>query len=89
MATAFSPEDIPEIWYSTPDLSFLMKAKVAALDIDSQKTTLPVLAITTTKPGSVDDAEGETRHPTGRVSLGFEEDGRVKVKVSGDCEVEL
>jgi hypothetical protein len=48
-----------------------------------------MLAITTTKPGSVDDAEGETRHPTGRASLGFEEDGRVKVKVSGDCEVEL
>ncbi len=67
----------------------MMKANVAALEIDSQKTTLPVLAITTTSPGSVDDAEGETRHPTGRASLGFEEDGRVKVKVSGDCEVEL
>jgi hypothetical protein len=89
MATTFSLDDIPEIMYSTPDLSLLMKANVAALEMDSQKMTLPVLAITTTKPGSVDEAEGETRHPTGRASLGFEEDGRVKVKVSGDCEVEL
>jgi len=45
--------------------------------------------MTTTSPGSVDDAEGETRHPTGNGSEGFEADGRVKVKVSGDCDVEL
>jgi hypothetical protein len=45
--------------------------------------------MTTTRPGSVEEAEGETRHPTGRGSLGFDAEGRVKVKVSGDCEVEL
>jgi hypothetical protein len=66
-----------------------MKAKVAALDMDSQKTTLPLPDMTTTRPGSVEEAEGETRHPTGRGSLGFDAEGRVKVKVSGDCEVEL
>ena len=87
--TTFSPEDMPEMTCSTPDRSFLIKANVAALDIDSQKTTLPLPDMTTTRPGSVADADGDTRHPTGRGSLGFDADGSVNVKVSGDCDVEL
>lgn len=83
-ATTFSPENMPEMTCSTPDRSFLMKAKVAALDIDSQKTTLPLPDMTMTRPGSVEDADGETRHPTGRGSLGFDADGKVNVNVSGD-----
>lgn len=73
---------------STPDRSFLMKAKVAALEMDSQKTTLPLLAVMTTKPGSVEEADGETKHPTGRGSLDLPL-GKVNVNVSGDCDVEL
>jgi hypothetical protein len=89
MATTFSPDDMPEIVCSTPDRSFLMNANVAALDIDSQKMTLPLLGITTTKPGSVDEAEGDTSDPTGRASLDFDVGGSANMNVSGDCEVEL
>lgn len=45
--------------------------------------------MTTTRPGSTDDAEGDTREPTGSGSFCFEADGSVNVNVSGDCEVEL
>ena len=62
---------------------------MAALDMDSQNTTLPLPAITTTSPGSLEDADGETKEPTGRGSVGFEWDGRVKMKVSGEGDVEL
>ena len=44
--------------------------------------------MTTTRPGSLDAAGGDTRLPTGRGSFGFEVDGRVKLKVSGDGDVE-
>ncbi len=74
---------------STPDRSFLMKAKVAALEMDSQKTTLPLLAVTMTSPGSVEEADGETKHPTGRGSLDLPGVGKLNVNVSGDCDVEL
>jgi hypothetical protein len=45
--------------------------------------------MTTTRPGSVEAAEGDTRHPTGRGSEGFDAGGRVNVKVSGDWDVEV
>lgn len=62
-----------------------MKSKVVALDIDSQYVTLPLLGITTTKPGSEEDADWGTRAPNGRRSVEcFEGYGRVKVKDSGD-----
>ena len=62
-----------------------LKSKVAALDIDSQYVILPVVGTTTTSPGSVDDAEAETRQPSGNGSeMCFEGFGRAKVKVSGE-----
>ena len=89
IATTFSPECIPGIIYSTPVRSFFIKTNVAALAIDSQYTTFPLPPITTTKPGSADDADGETRHPTGRGSFGLVVDGRLKEKVSGNCDVDV
>jgi hypothetical protein len=74
--------------YSTPVRSFFMKTNVAALAIDSQYTTFPLPPITTARPGSADDADGDTRHPTGRASFGLDVEGRVKENVSGDCDVE-
>jgi hypothetical protein len=44
--------------------------------------------MTTTRPGSLDAAGGETKLPTGRGSFGFAVEGSVNVKVSGDGEVE-
>lgn len=41
--------------------------------------------MTTTSPGSDEDAEAETKHPSGRGSfVDFEGYGRAKVKVSGE-----
>jgi hypothetical protein len=46
--------------------------------------------MTITRPGSSEDAEGETREPSGRGSDAcFEGYGRVKVKVSGEGVVEV
>jgi hypothetical protein len=45
--------------------------------------------MTTTSPGSVDEADGETREPTGSGSLDLGAEGRSKVNVSGDGEVEV
>ena len=57
---------------------------MAALEMDSQYVILPVVGITTTRPGSVELAEGDTSEPRGRGSPGcFDGCGRVKVKVSG------
>jgi hypothetical protein len=44
--------------------------------------------MTTTRPGSLDAAGGDTRLPTGKGSFGFEVDGNVNVKVSGDGDAE-
>ena len=45
----------------------------------------PVFGITTTRPGSGDAADGETRDPNGRGSEAcFDGYGSAKVKVSGD-----
>ena len=44
--------------------------------------------MTTTRPGSFEAVDGETREPTGRGSFGFDAEGKVNVKVSGDCEVD-
>lgn len=74
---------------STPVRSFLIKANVAALEMDSQNTTLPLVAVTTTSPGSVEEADGETKQPTGSGSLDLGGAGSVNVNVSGDCDVEL
>ena len=47
--------------------------------------TLPVLGMITTSPGSVDDAEAETKDPRGRGSDPcFEAYGSSNVNVSGD-----
>ena len=54
--------------------------------MDSQYVILPVVGVNTTKPGSEEDADGETRAPSGRGSVEVLEGyGRVKVKDSGDC----
>ena len=59
---------------------------MVALDIDSQYVILPLVGINTTKPGSEDEADGETRAPRGRGSVElFEGYGSVKVTDSGDC----
>jgi hypothetical protein len=58
---------------------------VAALDIVSQYVILPVVGITTTSPGSEEDAEADTRVPIGRGSeTCLDGSGRENVKVSGD-----
>jgi hypothetical protein len=58
---------------------------VAALDIDSQYVIRPLTGITTTRPGSFDAADGDTRQPSGRGSDElFEGYGRANVKVSGE-----
>lgn len=65
-----------------------LRSRVAALDIDSQYVILPVVGMTTTSPGSEDEAEAETRDPRGRGSEPcFEGNGRANVKVSGDCKL--
>jgi hypothetical protein len=47
--------------------------------------TLPVDGMTTTRPGSAEDADAETRDPRGRGSVVcFEGYGRAKVNVSGE-----
>jgi len=44
--------------------------------------------MTTTRPGSSEDADGGTSEPSGRGSVWFFEGyGRVKVKVSGEATV--
>ncbi len=59
---------------------------MAALEIDSQYVILPVVGMTTTSPGSEEDAEADTRDPSGRGSDAcLEGCGRENVKVSGDC----
>ena len=61
-----------------------MRSNVAALEMDSQYVTLPLVGMTTTSPGSVELADGETKEPSGSGSLScFDGCGRVKVKVSG------
>lgn len=46
---------------------------------------LPVVGMTTTSPGSEEDAEGETKQPSGSGSWAcFEGYGMAKVKVSGE-----
>jgi hypothetical protein len=75
---------------STPCRCWRMKSRVAALDIDSQYVIFPLTGITTTSPGSVEDADGDTRDPRGRGSEAcFEGYGRVNVKVSGDGVVDV
>lgn len=62
-----------------------MKSRVAALEMDSQYAIFPLTGMTTTRPGSVEEADGDTRQPNGRGSeVCFEGYGRVKVNVSGD-----
>jgi hypothetical protein len=62
-----------------------MRSRVAALATDSQYVILPLVGITTTSPGSEEDAEAETRHPSGSGSDAcFEWYGRANVKVSGE-----
>lgn len=47
---------------------------------------LPVVGMITTRPGSVEEADADTKDPSGRGSdTCFEGYGRAKVKVSGDC----
>ena len=56
-----------------------------ALATDSQYVILPVVGITTTRPGSGELAGGETRDPRGRESeISFVGCGSTKVNVSGD-----
>jgi hypothetical protein len=62
-----------------------MKSRVVALDMDSQYVTLPLVGITTTRPGSDVDAEGDTNDPSGKGSeICFEGYGKVKTKDSGE-----
>lgn len=62
-----------------------MKSRVAALEMCSQKETLPLTGITTTSPGSSVEVPAETSDPRGKGSLGcFEGYGRVKANVSGE-----
>jgi hypothetical protein len=62
-----------------------MRSRVAALATDSQYVILPVVGITTTSPGSEEDAEADTKQPSGRGSfIDLEGYGKAKVKVSGD-----
>lgn len=57
---------------------------MAALAIDSQYVIFPP-GVTTTRPGSVELAEGDTKEPSGWASvLDLFDVGRVNVKVSGD-----
>jgi len=67
-----------------------MRSMVAAHEIVSQKVIRPLAGMTTTKPGSVDDADGGTSDARGRGSVGLREGyGREKVNVSGDGVVDV
>jgi hypothetical protein len=67
-----------------------MKSRVAALDMDSQYATLPLMGMTMTRPGSSEEADGVTRDPSGRGSEAcFEGYGRVNMNVSGEDVVEV
>jgi hypothetical protein len=62
-----------------------MRSRVAALATDSQYAILPLVGMTTTSPGSEEEAEAETKHPSGSGSdVCFEGDGSANVKVSGE-----
>jgi len=62
-----------------------MRSIVDALATDSQYVILPVVGITTTRPGSGELAGGETRDPRGRGSeLSFAGYGSTNVNVSGE-----
>ena len=62
-----------------------MRSRVAALATDSQYVILPVVGIITTSPGSDEDAEAETKHPSGSGSeVCFEVYGSANAKVSGE-----
>jgi hypothetical protein len=67
-----------------------MKSAVAALEIDSQYATLPLVGMTTTNPGSSEEAEAVTKDASGSGSEAcFEGYGMVNVKVSGEDVVEV
>jgi hypothetical protein len=62
-----------------------MRSSVAALEMVSQYVIFPEVGNTTTRPGSLVDAEDDTRDPSGRGSDAcFEVWGSANVNVSGD-----
>lgn len=64
-----------------------MKSRVVALEIDSQYVIFPLVGITTTRPGSDEEADGGVRDPSGKGSLEcLEGYGSEKMKDSGDGE---
>lgn len=62
---------------------------VAAQEMVSQNVTRPLEGMTTTRPGSVDEAEGETKDARGSGSVFLDGYGRAKVNVSGEGVVEV
>jgi hypothetical protein len=83
--TTLSPEYMPEIENWTPFRCWRIKSSVAALAMDSQYVTLPLLGMIMTSPGSVDDAEAATKDPSGRGSDScLEAFGSSNVNVSGE-----
>lgn len=66
-----------------------MRSIVAAQEIVSQKVTRPLTGMTTTRPGSVDDADGETKDARGSGSALLDGYGRENVKVSGEGVVDV
>ena len=71
ISVTVSPEYIPGITSSTPLRCCFKKSIVVALEMDSQYVILPLLGVNTTRPGSEEDAEGETSAPRGRGSVEF------------------
>jgi hypothetical protein len=83
--TTVSPESMPEIDISTPFRCWRIRSSVAALAMDSQYVIFPLFGMTTTSPGSGEDAEAKTRDPSGRGSeVCFDGYGSANVKVSGE-----
>ncbi len=79
-----SPERRPGIYDSTP-VRCIFRSSVEALEIDSQNVIFPLLGITTTSPGSDEDADAETRDPSGSgPSSRLDGSGKGNSKASGD-----
>lgn len=66
-----------------------MRSIVAAQEMVSQKVIRPLTGMTTTRPGSVDDADGDTKDARGSGSAPLDGYGREKVKVSGEGVVDV
>jgi hypothetical protein len=67
-----------------------MRSIVAAHEMDSQKVTRPLTGMTTTRPGSVEEADGDTKDAMGRGSVVFLDGyGSAKLNVSGEGVVDV